>query len=114
MGCVSFPFRRLPHQPKLFVRLIDDYSTVKQFYPHPPNMDEVRRVAPALDFPAGRRREVAGILREQNTAFAAGAAPAGNLKKLGRGRVAVVSGKQGVLFSGPAYAIYKALRRFGL
>jgi len=103
----SFP--RLPHQPKLFVRLIDDYSSVKQFYPHAPNMDGVRRVASALDFPAERRREVAGIWREQNTAFGAGAATAGNLEKLERGAVAVVSGQQVGLFSGPAYAIYKAL-----
>src|SRR6266404_5579046 len=109
MGCFSIPFRRLPHQPKLFVRLIDDYSSVKQFYPHAPNMDEVRRVAPALDFPAGRRREVAGILREQNTAFGAGAATANNLEKLERGAVAVVSGQQVGLFSGPAYAVYKAV-----
>src|SRR5258708_7651359 len=55
MGCVSIPFRRLPHQPKLFVRLIDDYSSVKQFYAHPPNMDAVKEVASSLDYPAERR-----------------------------------------------------------
>src|SRR6267378_2948099 len=109
MGCVSIPFRRLPHQPKLFVRLVDDYSSVKTFYPHPPNMDEVRRVASTLDFPAERRREVAGILREQNAGFGASAATASNLEKLERGAVAVVSGQQVGLFGGPAYAIYKAL-----
>jgi bacillithiol biosynthesis cysteine-adding enzyme BshC len=109
MGCVSIPFRRLPHQPKLFVRLIDDYSSVQQFYPHPPNMDAVRQLASTLDFPAERRREVAGILREQNAAFGAGAATASNLEKLERGAVAVVSGQQVGLFGGPAYAVYKAL-----
>jgi bacillithiol biosynthesis cysteine-adding enzyme BshC len=109
MGCVSIPFRRLPHQPKLFVRLVDDYSSVKTFYPHPPNMDEVRRVTSTLDFPAERRREVAGILREQNAVFGAGDATARNLEKLERGAVAVVSGQQVGLFSGPAYAVYKAL-----
>jgi bacillithiol biosynthesis cysteine-adding enzyme BshC len=109
MGCVSIPFRRLPHQPKLFVRLIDDYSSVKQFYPHPPNLDEVKRVASGLEFPAERRREVAGILREQNAAFGAGTATASNLEKLERGAVAVVSGQQVGLFSGPAYAVYKAV-----
>src|ERR1700720_153347 len=109
MGCVSIPFRRLPHQPKLFVRLIDDYSSVKQFYPHPPSMDAVKHVASSLDYPAERRREVARILREQNAAFGAGAAALSNLEKLERGAVAVVSGQQVGLFGGPAYAIYKAL-----
>jgi bacillithiol synthase len=109
MGCVSIPFRRLPHQPKLFVRLIDDYSSVKQFYPHPPNMDAVKRVASSLEYPAERRREVAGILREQNAAFGAGAAAMSNFEKLEHGAVAVVSGQQVGLFGGPAYAVYKAL-----
>src|SRR6201987_5038034 len=109
MGCVSIPFRRLPHPPKLFVRLIDDYSTVKQFYPHPPNMDPVKGVASSLEDPLQRRREIAGILREQNDAFGAGSATDSNLEKLERGAVAVVSGQQVGLFGGPAYAVYKAL-----
>ncbi|HXN53950.1 MAG TPA: bacillithiol biosynthesis cysteine-adding enzyme BshC [Candidatus Acidoferrum sp.] len=109
MGCVSIPFRRLPHQPKLFVRLIDDYSSVKQFYAHPPKLEEVKRVASSLDYPAERRREVARILREQNTAFGANAAAMSNLEKLERGAVAVVSGQQVGLFGGPAYAVYKAV-----
>jgi len=109
MGCVSIPFRRLPHQPKLFVRLIDDYSSVNRFYAHPPNMDAVRQVASSLDYPAERRRTVARILREQNSAFSASAAATGNLEKLERGAVAVVSGQQVGLFGGPAYAVYKAL-----
>jgi bacillithiol biosynthesis cysteine-adding enzyme BshC len=99
----------LPHQPKLFVRLIDDYSSVKQFYAHPPSMDAVKQVASSLDYPAERRREVARILREQNSAFGAGAAALSNLEKLERGAVAVVSGQQVGLFGGPAYAVYKAL-----
>src|SRR6266849_2322753 len=109
MGCVSIPFRRLPHQPKLFVRLIEDFSSVKKFYAHPPNMDAVRHVASSLEYPAERRREVAGILREQNSAFGASAATLGNLEKFERGAVAVVSGQQVGLFGGPAYAVYKAL-----
>src|SRR5216684_1118084 len=109
MGCVSIPFRRLPHQPKLFVRLIEDFSSVKKFYAHPPNMDAVRHVASSLEYPAERRREVAGILREQNSAFGASAATLGNLEKFERGAMAVVSGQQVGLFGGPAYAVYKAL-----
>src|SRR5467141_1015504 len=109
MGCVSIPFRRLPHQPKVFVRLIDDYSSVQRFYAHPPTMDAVRQVASSLEYPAERRREVARILREQNAAFGASATAMGNLEKVERGAVAVVSGQQVGLFGGPAYAVYKAL-----
>src|ERR1700738_817594 len=109
MGCVSIPFRRLPHQPKLFVRLIEDFAGVSQFYAHAPNLDSVKRVAGSLQFPAERRREVAGILRQQNEAFGAGSGVRRNLDKLERGAVAVVSGQQVGLFSGPAYAFYKAL-----
>src|SRR5258706_8743803 len=110
MGCVSIPVRRLPHQPKLFVRLVDDYSSVKQFYPHAPNMDAVKQVASSrLAYPAERRSEVASILREQNAAFGASDAAMCNLEKLERGAVAVVSGQQVGLFSGPAYAVYKAV-----
>src|ERR1700756_4755422 len=109
MGCVSIPFRPLPHQPKLFVRLIDDYSSVKRFYAHPPNMEAVKQAASTLDYPVERRREVARILREQNAALGARAATMSNLEKLERGAVAVVSGQQVGLFGGPAYAFYKAL-----
>jgi bacillithiol biosynthesis cysteine-adding enzyme BshC len=109
MGCVSIPFRRLPHQPKLFVRLIEDFASVSQFYAHAPNLDAVKRVAAGLEFPVARRREVAAILRRQNEAFGAGTAARSNLEKLERGAVAVVSGQQVGLFSGPAYAVYKAL-----
>jgi bacillithiol synthase len=109
MGCVSIPFHRLPHQPKLFVRLIEDFASVSPFYAHAPNLNEVKRVATSLDFPAERRREVGAILRGQNERFGAGAATQSNLGKFEGGAVAVVSGQQVGLFSGPAYAIYKAL-----
>src|SRR5260370_2269173 len=109
MGCVSIPCRRLPHQPKLFVRLIEDFASVSRFYAHAPNLDAVKRVAASLELPGGRRREVAAILRKQNEHFGAGAAAQSNLERLERGAVAVVSGQQVGLFSGPAYAVYKAL-----
>ena len=109
MGCLSIPFRRLPHQPKLFVRFVDDFPSVSGFYAHPPNFESVKAVAQSLDFPAERRREVASILRRQNEAFGAGAATQANLARLEQGAVAVVSGQQVGLFSGPAYAFYKAL-----
>ena len=109
MGCHSIPFRRLPHQPKLFVRLVDDYSSVSRFYPHPPNLEAAEALTRSLDFPADRRKQVAAILREQNVTLGSGRATQTNLNALEQGAVAVVSGQQVGLFSGPAYAFYKAL-----
>jgi bacillithiol biosynthesis cysteine-adding enzyme BshC len=109
MDCRTLPFSQLPHQPKLFLQFAERFSSVKQFYAHPPNMPAVRSAARKLKFPQERRTEVSSALREQNTAFGAGEATFENLDSLEKGAVAVVSGQQVGLFSGPAYAIYKAL-----
>src|SRR5260370_25187801 len=109
MGCVSIPFRRLPHQPKLFVRLIEDFASVSRFYVHAPNLDEVKRVAASLDFPAKRRGGGAAILREQNERFVGRAAAQSNLSKLDRGAAALVSRQQDWLLRRLGYATHKAL-----
>lgn len=109
MGCHSIAFRRLPHQPKLFVRLVEDFPSVSRFYAHPPTFEAVKNLAANLDFAAERRKEVAAILRDQNAKLGAGVPTQINLAKLEQGAVAVVSGQQVGLFSGPAYAFYKAL-----
>jgi bacillithiol synthase len=109
MGCVSIPFRRLPHQPKLFIRFVDDYPSVSNFYPHEPTLEAVKQTAKSLEYPAERRQAVAAILRDINESLGAGQATRENLQRLDRGAVAVVSGQQVGLFGGPSYAFYKAL-----
>jgi bacillithiol synthase len=69
----------------------------------------VTRTARKLDYPDERRAEVSSILRGQNIALGAGEETLSNLERLKKGAVAVVSGQQVGLFSGPAYSIYKAL-----
>jgi bacillithiol synthase len=109
MGCVSTPYRRLPHQPKLFLRLVEDFSSVASFYAHAPTLDAITQIAKSLDFPADRREAVVGVLRDINATLGAGDATRRNLERLENGAVAVVSGQQVGLFGGPAYAFYKAL-----
>jgi bacillithiol synthase len=109
MDCRALPFRQLPHQSKLFVQFLDNFPAVKQFYGHPPTIQEVKKAAKSLAYPPERRAEVIEILRGQNAALGAGEATRENLDRLAKGAFAVVSGQQVGLFGGPAYAIYKAV-----
>jgi bacillithiol biosynthesis cysteine-adding enzyme BshC len=109
MECRALPFRQLPHQSKLFIQFLDSFSSVKKFYGHAPSLQAAKKVARSLEYPPERRAKVAGILGQQNAAFGAGEATRDNIARLSNGAVAVVSGQQVGLFSGPAYAIYKAV-----
>jgi bacillithiol synthase len=109
MDCRPLPFRQLPHQPRLFLEYLDHFDKVKSFYAHPPTVAAATRDARKLDYPDERRAEVSSILRRQNVALGAGEETLANLERLEKGAVAVVSGQQVGLFSGPAYSVYKAM-----
>jgi bacillithiol biosynthesis cysteine-adding enzyme BshC len=93
----------------LLLEYLDHFEKVKSFYFHPPAMPAVTRAARKLDYPNERRSQVSSILRKQNIALGAGAETLSNLDRLEDGAVAIVSGQQVGLFSGPAYSVYKAL-----
>lgn len=106
-------FRELPHTTKLFSTFIDDFSRVDRYYAHPPTESGVLAAAREVRIAPETRRVVVEVLREQNQRFGAGSAidvaTASNLDRLAAGAVAIVTGQQVGLFSGPAYSIYKAV-----
>jgi bacillithiol synthase len=99
----------LPHATKLFTAFLEDFSAVERFYAHPPTLEGVLESAGRVRWPPEMRAAVVEVLREQNRRLGGDSAAEQNLDRLAGGAVAVVSGQQVGLFSGPGYSFYKAL-----
>jgi len=106
MECSCVRQTDLPHTSKLFADLVYNFDRVHDLYPWPPNsLEAIEQAAQAarFAFPDDRRAAIVHALTPLNQ---------GNpsLEKLAQpGVVAIVTGQQVGLFSGPAYTVYKAL-----
>ena len=103
------PASHLPHTTRLFGAFVDNFLGVAEFYSHSPTLEGVERSAREVRLAPETRREVVEILRAQNRAFGGDAAIEQNLSRLAAGAVAVVTGQQVGLFTGPSYSFYKAI-----
>jgi bacillithiol biosynthesis cysteine-adding enzyme BshC len=94
----------LPGTSRLFADFTYHFDRVAHFYRHNPhNPNSLAAAAAELNYPDERRTAIVKALRAQN-------GESESLRQLAQpGTVAVVTGQQVGLFSGPAYTIYKAI-----
>ena len=105
-GCLRYT--DIPHTSKLFLDFQYHFDRVAQFYAHGPmDPSSYDAAASQVNFPSERRAALVQALRANNGGAPAESASLDLLSK--EGTVAVVTGQQVGLFSGPAYTIYKAL-----
>jgi len=113
MELQAVPYREIPHTTELFSAFLDNFERVAKLYSHPPTAAGIDAAAREVRLDPSVRSAVVEVLREQNRSLGVGnqidAVTSRNLDRLAAGAVAIVTGQQAGLFSGPAYSFYKAL-----
>jgi bacillithiol synthase len=107
----DLPFRKIPHQSSLFLNYLDFSPDALRFYQNAPTMENLGRAAKDilanLQYP---RAEITSILRRQNGSFGSDSETMRNIDSLEEPDcLAVLTGQQVGLFTGPLYTVYKAL-----
>ena len=108
----TLPLDQIPGQSKLFLEYLKDSTALRQFYPeavrsHTELPARTDRVLAAYQTD---RAALCAALERMNRAWGASEATLRNINRLETADcVAVVTGQQAGLFSGPLYTIYKAL-----
>jgi bacillithiol synthase len=108
----SLSFDQIPHQSRLFLDYLKDPVALRNFYPSAVRFHHElqQRVPDVLSAYRVDRSRVCDALAAMNRRWGAGEATLKNLELLReQDCIAVVSGQQAGLFTGPLYTIYKAL-----
>ncbi len=100
MHCSCVRQTELPHTSRLFADAVYHPDRVASFYPHPfHDLETYRKVASQAELTPERRSALVEMLRPMNAASP-------SLQTLEQaGTVAVVTGQQVGLFSGPSYTV---------
>jgi len=108
----TLPFEEIPHQTRLFLDYLRDPLTMRRFYPSAVRYHHelAQRVPEVLSAYRVDRNRVCDALEGMNRRWGAGQTTLDNIQLLRESDcIAVVSGQQAGLFTGPLYTIYKAL-----
>jgi bacillithiol biosynthesis cysteine-adding enzyme BshC len=108
----TLSFDQIPHQTRLFLDYVRDPLALRQFYPSAIRYHHelAQRVPEVLAAYRIDRSRVCDALEAMNRRWGAGQPTLDNLQLLRESDcIAVVSGQQAGLFTGPLYTIYKAL-----
>ncbi len=108
----TLPFDRIPHQSRLFLDYLKDPLSLRKYYPGAVRFHHElqQRVPDVLAAHRVDRNQVADALAAMNQRWDAPEETLNNINLLrDADAVAVVSGQQAGLFTGPLYTIYKAL-----
>lgn len=106
------PFERVPGQSRLFLEYLKDPTSLRRFYPEAVRFHHelAERRGRVLDNYTNDRTVLCDALAEMNAAWGAGSETLENVRRLrSPDSVAVVTGQQVGLFTGPLYTLYKAL-----
>src|ERR1700676_524649 len=103
MECHCIRAVDVPRTSALNAAYLENFPAVASFFEYPPTFASVVRAAGQVRLDAKVRSQVVEVLREQNRRFGGGAEVEASLERLAHGAVAIVSGQQVGLFSGPAY-----------
>ena len=104
------PFPRIPHQSQLFLDYLALSPKALSFYGRPPTTESLERaVGEDISGIAIPRLQIAAVLRRQNLAYGSSAKTMDHIQELEKSDcVAILTGQQVGLFSGPLYTIHKA------
>jgi bacillithiol biosynthesis cysteine-adding enzyme BshC len=108
----TLSFDRIPHQSRLFLDYLRDPTALRRFYPSAVRFHHelAERAPEVLATHKTNRRELCDALEAMNRSWGAGRETLENIARLRQTDcLAVVSGQQAGLFTGPLYTIYKAL-----
>lgn len=110
-------FAQLPNLPALFLDFLSEFEKIADFYRggrlllplSPADVAELRERARQAAAHVPHREELCRILREQNARWGGSEATFANIRELAESEtVAVVTGQQAGLFTGPLLTLYKA------